>query len=137
MRAVLDPNVLVSALLSPLGPPGRIVSDWIEGRFELVVSPDLLSELAEVLARPKFRRWITHQAGAEFVAGLAVDAHVVDDPPAEPSLSPDPDDDYLLALARAANADYLVSGDNDLISLADPDPPVLAPRAFLDRVDRL
>jgi len=84
----------------------------------LVVSQDLLSELAEVLARPKFRHWITHQAGAEFVDGLAVDAHVVDDPPSVPGLSPNPDDDSLTALARAANADYLVSGDRHLTSLA-------------------
>lgn len=44
----------------------------------------------------------------------------------------DPGDEYLLALARAAPADYLVSGDAHLTSLAGPDPPILPPRAFLD-----
>lgn len=47
------------------------------------------------------------------------------------ALSPDPDDDYLIALARVAGADYLVSGDRHLLDLADPDPPVLTPRQFL------
>lgn len=59
---------------------------------------------------------------------------VVVDPPVQPGLSPDPDDDYLVSLARAAAADYLVSGDSDLIGLVDAKPPVLTPRQFLDRL---
>jgi hypothetical protein len=48
------------------------------------------------------------------------------------ALSPDPDDDYLLALAQATSTDYLISGDAHLTGLANPQPPVLTPRAFLD-----
>ncbi len=48
-----------------------------------------------------------------------------------PGLTADPDDDYLVALARAAGADYLVSGDRHLLELTDPEPPVLTPREFL------
>jgi predicted nucleic acid-binding protein len=88
-----------------------------------------------VLARPKLRRWISPAVAREFVDGLADDALVVDDPPAAPGVSPDPDDDYLVALARAANADYLVSGDRHVLELEDPDPPVLTPRQFLDLLD--
>ncbi len=62
MLAVVDPNVLVSALISTGGPPRQIVSAWVEGRFDLLVSPELLTELGDVLARPKFRRWVSAAA---------------------------------------------------------------------------
>jgi putative PIN family toxin of toxin-antitoxin system len=135
VRAVLDPNVLVSAAISPAGPPRRIIGAWVDERFELVASTALLEELADVLARPKFRRFISTELAAEFVNGLAQDADMVDDPPDPAAVSADPDDDYLIALARAANADCLVSGDRHLLDLADPDPPVLTPRQFLDLLD--
>ena len=135
MRAVLDANVLVSAAISTAGPPRQIVSAWVDGRFELIASPALLAELRDVLARPKFRRWISTATAVDFIGGLADDALVLDDPPALPGVSPDPDDDYLIALARAAQADYLISGDRHLLDLTDPDPPVLTPRQFLELID--
>ena len=135
MRAVLDPNVLVSAAISPAGPPRQILTAWIDERFELIASPALLDELAEVLARPKFQRFITAAVATELIDGLATDAVTVADPPEPPGVAPDPDDDYLVALARVAGADYLVSGDRHLLGLTDPDPPVLSPRQFLDLLD--
>ena len=138
MRVVLDANLLVSAVISTAGPPREIVNAWVDERFELVASPTLLEELRDVLDRPRFRRWVSTETAAEFIDGLAQDAEVIDEPPPpprphpHPGLSPDPDDDYLIALARAAGADYLVSGDRHLLDLADPDPPVLTPRQFLD-----
>ena len=135
MRAVLDPNVLVSAAISPAGPPRQILTAWTNERFELIVSPSVLDELADVLARPKFRRFISTATAVAFIDGLAADAIIVTDPPDPPSVSPDPDDDYLIALARAARADYLVSGDRHLLDLTDPHPPVLTPRQFLDQLD--
>lgn len=128
MRVVLDANVLVSAAISTAGPPREIVRAWVDERFELIASPMLLEELADVLARPRFRRWISTATAADYIAGLAGDAQVVDDPPAQPGLTADPDDDYLITLARAARADYIVSGDRHLLDLSDPDPPVLTPR---------
>lgn len=136
MRAVLDPGVLISALISPDGPPREIVSAWAEERFELIVSPALLEELREVLARPKFRRWVSIETAAEFIDGLEGAALLIDDPPTEAGASPDPDDDYLIALARSSGADHLVSGDSHLTSLAEPRPPVLTPREFLDQLSK-
>lgn len=132
MRVIVDANVLVSAVISQAGPPRAIVQAWVDERFELIASPALLEELGDVLARPRFRRWVSIEVAAEFSDGLADDAVIVDDPPAQPGLSPDPDDDYLITLARATAADYLVSGDRHLLDLPDPDPPVLTPRQFLD-----
>jgi len=135
VRAVLDPNVLVSAAISPSGPPRAIVVAWLERCFELIASPTLLDELRDVLARPKFRRWISEAAATDFIEGIAEAAIIIDDPPAAAPLSPDPDDDYLVALARATQADCLVSGDRHLLDLGDPDPPVVTPRQFLDLLD--
>lgn len=59
MRAVLEINVIVSALLSPTGSPARILRAWTDGAFDLIVSPMLLDGLARVLAYPKLRPHIT------------------------------------------------------------------------------
>jgi putative PIN family toxin of toxin-antitoxin system len=134
VRAVLDPNVLVSAVISPAGPPGSILLAWSLGQFELVISAKLLDELAEVLARPKLERWVSQATAREYVDALAESATMIDDPPDPPKRSVDPDDDYLLALIDAANANYLVSGDPHLTGLATHDVPVETPNAFLAKL---
>ena len=134
MRVVIDPNVLVSALISPAGPSAEIVRAWTDERFDLVVSEALILELDDVLARPKFRRWISQADAAAFVASLAAAGEVVADPPEPSPVSADPADDYLIALAGAAGIDYLVSGDRHLTELPDPSPPILTPRDFLNRL---
>lgn len=118
-------------MISSAGPPREVLTAWTRERFELIASPALLEELREVLSRPKLRRWVSEQAATAYLAGLGQDALLIADPPPIPGLTPDPDDDYLVALARAARADYLVSGDRHLLELTDPDPPVLTPRQFL------
>ena len=134
-RAVLDPNVLVSAFISQRGgSPDRIVRAWREGAFELVVSPQLIAELTEVLGRPKFSLQAADGRAEAYVAGLAGDAIRVDDPPDAPAVSPDTGDDYLIALARVARADVIVSGDSHLTQLADPTVPVLTPRQFAEQL---
>ena len=135
MRAVLDPNVIISALLSPNGPPARILLAWVRGEFELVVSPLLLDESKRALGYPKLRRRIAAEEASEVVDLLTRSATVVKDPPEPPAvLSSDPGDNYLLALAAAQNA-VLVSGDRHLLSLAG-NLPVYAPRDFLELLER-
>jgi putative PIN family toxin of toxin-antitoxin system len=134
-RAVLDPNVLVSAFISQRGGSAdRIVRAWREGAFELVVSPQLIAELTEVLARTKFALQAAEGRAEAYIAGLADDAIQIDDPPDPPPVSPDSSDDYLIALARAARADVIVSGDSHLIQLVDPIAPVLTPRQFIEQL---
>lgn len=130
MRAVLDANVLISALLSPRGTPARLLTAWQQGRFELIVSAALLRELERSFAYPKLRRRIAGEAAADFIAWIAAEATIVADSPPHPALrSRDPDDDYLLALSAAESA-MLVSGDAHLLELAD-EVPVQAPVDFL------
>jgi putative PIN family toxin of toxin-antitoxin system len=136
IRAVVDPNVLVSAFISPRGgSPDRIVRAWREGAFELVVSAQLIAELTDVLARPKFAVQAAEGRAEAYTAALAGDAVAIDDPSEPPAVSPDPGDDYLIALARAADADVIVSGDSHLIDLADLEPPVLTPRRFVEQLE--
>ena len=134
-RAVLDPNVLVSAFISQRGgSPDHIVRAWREGAFELVVSPQLIAELADVLARPKFALQAADGCAEAYIAALAGDAIQIGDPPDPPAASPDRGDDYLIALARAARADVIVSGDSHLTKLTALIPPVLTPRQFAARL---
>jgi putative PIN family toxin of toxin-antitoxin system len=137
IRAVVDPGVLVSAFITQRGSaPDRIVRAWHEGAFELVVSAHLFSELAAVLARPKFAKQSGEGRAEAYISVLATGALFFDDPPDPPRVTRDPGDDYLVALARATGADCIVSGDPHLTELARPNPPVLSPRQFADRLSR-
>jgi putative PIN family toxin of toxin-antitoxin system len=132
-RIVLDCNVFVAALLSPRGSPALVLTRWSEGAFDLIVSPKLLAELERVLRRPKFANSIDDVQITAILDALTEDGLLFPDPPPQPGLTPDPGDDYLVTLARAANADCIVSGDKHLTQLIDPQPPVLTPQTFLDR----
>lgn len=131
-RAVLDTNVLVSALITPEGASAQLLTELRAGAFELVVSPLLLAELGEVLGRPKFRRYVSQPEIDAYVEFIRQDSVVLDDP--DPSIEPvgvDPDDEYLIDLAREARVDALVSGDTHLLELRRS-LPIVTPREFLD-----
>ena len=103
-RVVIDPGVLVSALISPRAAPAALLNAWRDGRFELVVSAKLLDELRDVLGRPKFRRHVTEERAAAYVDHLDAVPLVQPDPPTPVGATPDPDDNYLLVgLATATD----------------------------------
>lgn len=130
MRAVLDPNALISALLCPAGWPPSIIRAWLGGRFELVASSLVLQELTRALAYPKLRKRIERDEADQFVEWISDMATMVTDPSGPPTTaSPDPGDDYLIALAESASA-ALVSGDGHLMGLGDR-LPVFSPAEFL------
>lgn len=95
----------------------------------------LLRELVGVLERPKFRRWISLPDAARYCRDLAELATMVRDPVEIAPLSRDPGDDYLLAVALAERADALVSGDSDLLEVADSPVTILAPTHVLELLD--
>lgn len=135
MRAVLDVNVIISAVLSRDGSPAAVLRAWQEGRCEIVVSPLLLAELERALGYPKLRRRIPANDAEAIVDWLARAAVLASDPtdPA-PIHSVDPGDDYLLALAASETA-VIVSGDNHLLALRSS-APIYAPADFLELLQR-
>lgn len=129
-RAVLDPGVLVSALITPTGTPAKLLNTTRSGSFELVVSPLLLEELRLVLLRDKFRRYVDLDVVDQYLGLLRRDAEMAADPAGPPPIHcADPDDDYLIALACGRSA-TLVSGDGHLLELAGTI-PVFSPAEFL------
>ena len=131
MRAVLDPNVVISGLLSASGAPATVLSAWREGRFEGIVSPLLLDELRRAFSYPKLRRRISAEEAELAAHWLSDGATNVNDPSVRPPVqSADPGDDYLIALAAQEKA-ALVSGDKHLLDLRGH-LPVYAPREFLE-----
>jgi putative PIN family toxin of toxin-antitoxin system len=131
VRAVLDPNVIVSALISPQGGPAKLLREWLAGGYDLVVSPLLLAELERVLGYPKLRERVSRAEGRELIELLRRGADMRTDPSHTPPVrSADPGDDYLIVLASASQA-VLVSGDRHLLSLSDA-LPVYSPTQFLD-----
>jgi len=133
VRAVLDANVLVSALLSERGTPGQILARWIEGQYELCASPQLLDEVRRTLSSPKLHGRFEPEEPAAFVAFVGEHATMSSDPDAPPPRAPDADDDYLLALAETQRA-MLVTGDQHLLGLADSF-PILTPKEFLHTLE--
>ena len=131
MRAVLDPNVIISGLLSRSGPPARLLEAWTRGAFELVVSESLLAELARALEYPKIAARISSAERSRVLELLRSEAEVAPDPGEPPPReSTDPGDNYLIALSADQRAP-LVSGDKHLTDLAN-ELPILTPRQCVD-----
>ena len=135
LRVILDPNVLVSAAITPLGAGARILLKAIDGAFELITSPLLLAELESVLLREKFRRYLSEDEARAFVDVIRRQGLYSPDPTGvAPRVTEDPNDDYLVNLAQVVQADYLVSGDPHLTRLRGL-LPVLTPREFRELLD--
>jgi len=133
VRAVVDVNVLISAVLSAKGPSAQVLRASRDGQFELVVSEMLLAELERALAYPKLRKHIPSEKAAAYVNWVRDHGNVAADPVDPPQVaSRDPNDDYLLALAIDRRA-YLVTGDKDLLVLND-DFPIVTPKQFLTKL---
>ena len=131
-RAVLDTNVLVSALISPGGASARLLLEMRSGAFELIVSRLLIVELHEVLRRHKFRRYVSEAEADAYVELIRIEGVLRADPAPSPEpLGADPDDEYLIDLARDANVDALVTGDAHLLDLRAII-PAMTPAEFLE-----
>src|SRR5688572_21241700 len=128
VRAVLDVNVLVAALLSASGTPAQLIRAWRDGEFELIVSPALLAELERVLTYPKIAQRVSADDAREFVDSLARNSSVAEDPLQGTYHTADPADDYLLNLAASQRA-VVVSGDAHVLALAG-ELPIHSPADF-------
>ena len=134
IRAVLDANVFVSALLSPRGYPAKILTAWRAEQFHLVLAPAILEELDRVLRYPKI---VTRHRWPEEQIRLFIDdlTHLGILAPGERTLNviaEDPPDNRYLECAVEGNAEYVVSGDQHLLQLATYQRiKILTPREFL------
>ena len=121
MKVVLDTNVLISGLMYPHSVPGSIVTAWREACFELVISLEQLTEIARVLAYPKIRK-VLHwddETIEGFIKQLYLRAEIVEPSEKLRATPRDPHDAPILASMISAKADYLVTGDADLLALRD------------------
>jgi putative PIN family toxin of toxin-antitoxin system len=117
MRAVLDTGILIAALITTDTPPALIYQAWRKKRFELVTSEWQLNEFRRVSRYPKLRNYLKPAEAGNLVNGLRHQAMVLETLPTV-DLSPDPDDNPVLAMAEASQAQYLVTGDKiDLLNL--------------------
>ena len=121
MKAVVDTNVLVSALISRRAAPWEVLSAWLDGRFELVTSDALLRELDDVIGRGKIRRrpGFSNDEAALLIIRLRARATMVEPKRSIRHIERDADDDRVLEAAIAGEADVIVSGDVHLLELGE------------------
>ena len=138
LRVVLDSNVILSGLMSPKGTTGRIVQAWKDNRLTLLICEAQLEEIKRVLAYPKIQKrlnWSAEKINL-FVKLLAYRSEYVDISGVKAYVPQNADDEMLLATLVAAKADYLVSGDSDLLALRESY-VIITPAQFLVAWDEL
>ena len=118
MRAVVDTNVLIAGLLWH-GPPHALLGQARGGALAMVSSPTLQAELAEVIGRPKFDAVLVASGTSreQLLAEVGQLVEVIEPPPLPQPICRDPDDDHVLALALAARAELIITGDRDPLAL--------------------
>ena len=138
MRVIIDPSVLIRALLPSTNPTRAvdlILGAAKSGSYLLLLPPELLTELSDKLERrPYLAERISPERRRAFLAlldDIGIPVHPFVGP--FPALTRDPGDDYLLAYALRDRADYLVTGDRDLLALAPniASPRIVDPGAFV------
>lgn len=134
-RAVLDANVLISALLRPSGPPGQILHALLSRQgFELVLSWGIVAEVERALDLPRVRQHLADPKDARLlVADVIAIADLVEDTGRVVGVCRDPDDDRVLGAALDGRAGMIVTGDRDLLALNQHEGVrIMTPREFLD-----
>jgi len=117
VRVVIDTNILISSLLSSASLPAHLIALWREGRFDLLTSADQLDELMRVTRYPKIRERLAPALAGRLINEVRDLAIMVTNLPVV-TASPDPYDNYLLAMALVGAADFLLTGDKrDLLGL--------------------
>lgn len=125
LRVVIDTNLVISAAIISDSLPDHLLRAWQQDRYALLFSEEMLEELKDVSKRsPLVEKYhLLPQRIARFISSLELAAVKVQPLPASelPVRSRDPKDNFLLACAFAGEADYLITGDKDLLVLnGDP-----------------
>jgi putative PIN family toxin of toxin-antitoxin system len=131
LRVVLDTNVLVSGLAYPGSVPGRIVSVWRQGGLDVVLSRYILDEVSRVLPRLTRIR-LSPSEIRDLVDSFMFLADIVEPDAERDATLRDPADQHVLGMLLASKADYLITGDKDLLALAEKY-PIVTPAMFWER----
>ena len=131
LRVVLDTNVLVSGLAYPGSVPGRIVGVWRQGGLDVVLSRYILDEMVRVLPRLS-RIHLSSSEIRDLADSLMFLGDIVEPDAEQDSSLRDPADQQVLATLRASKADYLITGDKDLLALVEKY-PIVSPSTFWAR----
>lgn len=119
-RVVIDTNLLISSAIVPKGPPDKLIKAWLKKAFTMLISYNQLEEIRKVSQRKKFKnRPMFTKRVAELIENIEFVAEKTVPIPEDDLLLHvrDPKDDFLLACALGGDADYLVTGDQDLLVL--------------------
>ena len=140
LQAVLDANVFISGLLSKEGPPGQILDAWLEGKFSLLISSQIVAEIHRVLEYPRIRERLEPGEADFLIKRLMVASKWVEGKLVLEVLNQDPSDNIYLACAVEAQAEFLVTG--NLKHYSEAGNPfhgveILTPRQFLEILNHL
>ena len=138
MRAIIDTNVFIAGLLWR-GSPHVLLEHARAGTLTVISSSTLIAELAGVLGRAKFAAILSKTSTSleRTTAEVRQLAEIIDPPPLEHPVCRDSTDDHVLALALSANADMVVSGDDDLLVLGSfANIPIVTPAEAAQRLVR-
>lgn len=135
ITAVLDTNVLASGFVRPEPSPGQLLQAWRTGRYILVVSDHILTELARTFDEPYFSKRLTPTQRANNVALVREEAVLIFINVDVHGIATHPEDDPVLATAVSGHAQYLVTGDTKLQKLRMYESvTIVSPREFLDAI---
>ncbi len=126
---VLDTNALLSGIAYPNSIPGKIIAAWRNGGIEVVLSHYILNELRRVLPKLNHRLGWSQQEIQDFIDSLAFLANLVDPLPTDETNLRVPADQPVLGTLLASKVNFLVTGDKDLLALADQY-PIITPAGF-------
>jgi len=130
MKVIIDTNAFVSGIIWS-GKPAQIVSKWLSDEFELILSAELLAEYVEVIERLSK----SPQLGSHWQDTLIKKATFVSVKQTV-DICRDPDDNFILALGLASRADYLITGDKDILTISDFPIKIVSPATFLLEITR-
>jgi len=139
LKVVLDTNVFVSSLLSTRGLPAKVVDSWREGKYLLVTSPAILTEIRQVLHLKRIMEQyrLLPQDIEDLLTLIEKDALMVPGCSNAANAVPgDPRDEMFLSCAAEAGADLIVSGDHHLLNLAEyGGTPIVTVQQFFERLE--
>jgi len=143
IRAVLDTNVWVSAMLTPGNPPAKILELALAGKMRVIISPGIIRQIGQVLKYPKVKkvlkkRQFTSQEVDDIILKLLKVALITSGKSLADGVSGDPADDMIIACALEGRADFIISGDHHLTDLKNYQGiEIVAPSTFLELITKL